>query len=135
MSWQGIYETAPESYCCIEQVVVGIACAESRHMLDISYPVSNGQVQAWGAMEAVWDHTFEHLLKLDAAARARTYILLTEPPLNPLSNRQEHMKQARWQCMMVLYYANNDRSPGTQKPFLHVAAMQTLPQAASASEG
>ena len=57
-------------------------------MLDISYPIDNGQVQDWEAMEAVWDHTFEHVLKLDAAARARTYILLTEPPLNPLSNRQ-----------------------------------------------
>ena len=59
-------------------------------MLDISYPVSNGQVQDWGAMEKVWDHTFEHMLKLDAAARARTNILLTEPPLNPLHNRQDH---------------------------------------------
>ena len=85
-----------------------MACAESRHMLDISYPVSNGQVQDWGAMEAVWDHTFEHVLKLDAAVRARTYILLTEPPLNPLSNRHEHMKQARWQCRMVLCCANDD---------------------------
>ena len=70
------------------QVVVGAACAEGRHMLDISYPVSNGQVQDWGAMEKVWDHTFEHVLKLDPAARARTNILLTEAPLNPLHNRQ-----------------------------------------------
>ena len=58
-------------------------------MLDISYPISNGQVQDWDAMERVWDHTFEHVLKLDAAARARTNILLTEPPLNPLVNRQD----------------------------------------------
>ena len=71
------------------QVVVGTSCAEGRHMLDISYPVSNGQVQDWDAMARVWDHTFEHVLKLDAAARARTNILLTEPPLNPLVNRQD----------------------------------------------
>ena len=70
------------------QVVVGSACAEGRHMLDISYPVSDGQVQDWEAMQKVWDHTFEHRLKLDANARARARILLTEPPLNPLSNRQ-----------------------------------------------
>lgn len=82
----------------LKQVVVGTACTESRHMLDISYPVSNGQVRDWGAMERVWDHTFEHILKLDAAARARTYILLTEPPLNPLSNRQVRTKQARWRA-------------------------------------
>ncbi len=71
---------------------MGTACADSRHLLDISYPISNGQVQDWDAMERVWDHTFEHVLKLDAAARARTNILLTEPPLNPLSNRQGHLR-------------------------------------------
>ena len=80
-------EAAAEPAHCMGQVVVGAACAEGRHVLDISYPVSNGQIQDWGAMERVWDHTFEHVLKLDAAARARTNILLTEPPLNPLSNR------------------------------------------------
>ena len=72
------------------QAVVGTACSENRHVLDISYPISNGQVQDWEGMFKVWDHTFEHVLKLDAAARSRTRILLTEPPLNPLSNRQEH---------------------------------------------
>ena len=72
------------------QAVVGTACSENRHVLDISYPISNGQVQDWEGMFKVWDHTFKHVLKLDAAARSRTRILLTEPPLNPLSNRQEH---------------------------------------------
>ncbi|CAL5225629.1 g8484 [Coccomyxa viridis] len=95
-------DTVPHSFPCMvgtplqqsgsssrdAEVVVGTACADSRHMLDISYPVSNGQVQDWDAMERVWDHTFEHVLNLDAAARARTNILLTEPPLNPLSNRE-----------------------------------------------
>ena len=75
---------------CVMQAVVGAACSENRHVLDISYPISNGQVQDWEGMFKVWDHTFEHVLKLDAAARSRTRILLTEPPLNPLSNRQEH---------------------------------------------
>ena len=75
---------------CVMQAVVGTACLENRHVLDISYPISNGQVQDWEGMFKVWDHTFEHVLKLDAAARSRTRILLTEPPLNPLSNRQEH---------------------------------------------
>ena len=72
------------------QAVVGAACSENRHVLDISYPISNGQVQDWEGMFKVWDHTFQHVLKLDAAARSRTRILLTEPPLNPLSNRQVH---------------------------------------------
>ena len=80
----------PEPARCMGQVIVGAACADSRHILDISYPVSNGQVQDWIAMERVWDHTFEHILKLDAAARARTNILLTEPPMNSLQNRQKH---------------------------------------------
>ena len=117
LAWQ--CESAPEPGCCVEQVVVGTACADSRHMLDISYPVSNGQVQDWDAMERVWDHTFEHVLNLDAAARARTNILLTEPPLNPLSNRQAQifphcmrpcgLHASQVPCVLVLYCSGDIR--------------------------
>ena len=83
------------------QAVVGTACSGNRHVLDISYPISNGQVQDWEGMFRVWDHTFEHVLKLDAAARSRTRILLTEPPLNPLSNRQEHHHFLNGTCIVL----------------------------------
>ena len=68
--------------------MVGDECVERAHELDISYPMSHGLVQSWADMLHVWDHTFERVLELDAGARARSRILLTEPPMNPLSSRQ-----------------------------------------------
>jgi actin-related protein len=44
--------------------VVGAACADLRHQLDISYPVSNGIVQNWDEMGHVWDHAFFSELKV-----------------------------------------------------------------------
>ncbi|RWW71281.1 hypothetical protein BHE74_00021007 [Ensete ventricosum] len=48
----------------IQDIVVGAACAEFRHQLDISYPVSNGIVQNWDDMGHVWDHAFYSELKV-----------------------------------------------------------------------
>ncbi len=74
------------------QVFVGHDCTARRHDLDINYPISNGLVQSWEDMQHVWDHTFENILLIDSHTRAESRILLTEPPLNPLSNRQRLME-------------------------------------------
>lgn len=47
-----------------QDIVVGAACAEMRHQLDISYPVNNGIVQNWDDMSHVWDHAFYSELKV-----------------------------------------------------------------------
>jgi len=44
--------------------VVGESCADLRHQLDVSYPVSNGIVQNWEDMSHVWDHAFYNELKV-----------------------------------------------------------------------
>ncbi|KAF8408453.1 hypothetical protein HHK36_007606 [Tetracentron sinense] len=48
----------------LKDIVVGEACADLRHQLDISYPVNNGIVQNWDDMGHVWDHTFFNELKV-----------------------------------------------------------------------
>ena len=48
----------------VQDIVVGAACADLRHQLDISYPVSNGIVQNWEDMGHVWDHAFYSELKV-----------------------------------------------------------------------
>ena len=53
--------------------------------LQVSYPISNGIVQNWDDMYHVWDHTFSSQLKVDPTDSC---ILLTDPPLNPRSNRE-----------------------------------------------
>lgn len=48
--------------------------------------MENGIVRNWDDMCHVWDHTFYDLLKADPK---NSRILLTEPPLNPISNRKK----------------------------------------------
>lgn len=47
-----------------QDIVVGEACADLRHQLDISYPVNNGIIQNWDDMGHVWDHAFFNELKV-----------------------------------------------------------------------
>ncbi|XP_021911702.1 actin-related protein 2 [Carica papaya] len=70
----------------LKDIVVGEACADLRHQLDISYPVHNGIVQNWDDMGHVWDRAFYHELKINPT---ECKILLTDPPLNPSKNREK----------------------------------------------
>ncbi|KAF3933145.1 Actin-1 [Dactylella cylindrospora] len=64
----------------------GDEAAKVRTMLQISYPMENGIVKHWDEMLHLWDYTFNEKLQVDTTGRK---ILLTEPPLNPLSNREK----------------------------------------------
>jgi len=48
--------------------------------------MENGIVKRWDDMEHLWNYTFDEKMKIDTAGRK---ILLTEPPLNPLKNREQ----------------------------------------------
>ena len=48
--------------------------------------MDNGIIKRWEDMQHVWDYTFQEKLKIDTTGRK---ILLTEPPMNPLSNREK----------------------------------------------
>jgi actin-related protein 2 len=48
--------------------------------------MENGIVKKWDDMQHLWDFTFYEKLKIDPAGRK---ILLTEPPMNPLKNREQ----------------------------------------------
>ncbi|KAI8541284.1 hypothetical protein RHMOL_Rhmol08G0049800 [Rhododendron molle] len=49
----------------LKDIVVGDACLDLRHQLDVSYPVTNGIVQKWDDMGHVWDHAFFNELKVE----------------------------------------------------------------------
>lgn len=70
----------------LDDVLVGDACAKLRHQLEVTYPISNGIVQNWDDMNHVWDHMIHNVLKIEPS---ECKILLTDPPLNPLSNREK----------------------------------------------
>ena len=88
----------------------GDEAAAARSMLQITYPVcdatykldrkfltlpgltnidmqmENGIVKRWDDMQHLWDYTFNEKLKVDTTGRK---VLLTEPPMNPLKNREQ----------------------------------------------
>ncbi|KTW29392.1 hypothetical protein T552_01345 [Pneumocystis carinii B80] len=70
----------------IKDIMVGDEAAAVRNMLQISYPMENGIIRNWEDMQHLWDYTFNEKLKVDTRDRK---ILLTEPPMNPLANREK----------------------------------------------
>ncbi|XP_027441410.1 actin-related protein T3 [Zalophus californianus] len=68
------------------ELCVGDEAQERRNSLSISYPVERGLVTSWGDMEIMWKHIYDHNLKLKACDGP---VLITEPALNPLVNRQQ----------------------------------------------
>ncbi|KAF8004803.1 hypothetical protein HF325_000260 [Metschnikowia pulcherrima] len=59
--------------------------SEVRSLLQISYPMENGIIKNWEDMEHLWDYAFYERMKVSTPGQK---ILLTEPPMNPLKNRE-----------------------------------------------
>jgi len=71
----------------IKDLMVGEEASQLRSMLECSYPMDNGIVRNWEDMLHVWDYTFgESKMNIDPQ---NCKVLLTEPPLNPMKNRQK----------------------------------------------
>ena len=66
--------------------MVGEEASKLRSLLEISYPIENGVVRNWEDMQHVWDYTFYQRMQIDPSD---SKILLTEPPMNPISNRKK----------------------------------------------
>ncbi|KAI9834309.1 MAG: Arp2/3 complex subunit, actin nucleation center [Phylliscum demangeonii] len=69
----------------VKDIMCGDEAAAARSMLQISYPMENGIVKNWEDMQHLYDYTFHEKMKIQPAGRK---ILLTEPPLNPVRNRE-----------------------------------------------
>ncbi|XP_003794700.1 actin-related protein T3 [Otolemur garnettii] len=68
------------------EVYVGDTAQARRSSLSISYPVERGLITSWGDMEVVWKHIYDYNLALKPSDSP---VLITEPALNPLANRQQ----------------------------------------------
>lgn len=68
----------------INDVLIGDLASEHRANLQITQPMEHGIVRNWEDMRLLWDYTFQ---KLGVQPEGRK-ILLTEPPMNPLKNRE-----------------------------------------------
>jgi actin-related protein 2 len=79
-------EEKTDNDIAIKDIMCGDEAAAARTMLQISYPMENGIVKKWDDMQHLWDYTFYEKLKVDTRDQK---ILLTEPPMNPLKNREQ----------------------------------------------
>merc|ERR1711892_281967 len=71
----------------VKDLMVGDNASKLRSMLECSYPMENGMVRSWEDMQHVWDYTFgPEKMNIDPK---ECKIMLTEPPMNPLKNRQK----------------------------------------------
>ncbi|XP_070259735.1 actin-related protein T3 [Myotis yumanensis] len=70
----------------VQELCVGDQAQNHRSSLFISYPVERGLITSWGDMEIMWKHIYDHSLKLKPCDHP---VLITEPALNPLANRQQ----------------------------------------------
>ncbi|KAH3680589.1 hypothetical protein WICPIJ_008209 [Wickerhamomyces pijperi] len=70
----------------IKDIMCGDEASEVRSALQISYPMENGIIKNWEDMEHLWDYSFFERLQKDTTGQK---VLLTEPPMNPLKNREK----------------------------------------------
>lgn len=65
---------------------IGEEALELRGVLKLVYPVEHGIIKSWPAMEKIWHYTFYTDMRIDPSEHP---ILLTEPPMNPRTNREK----------------------------------------------
>ncbi|KAK4979499.1 Actin-like protein [Elasticomyces elasticus] len=66
------------------EVFIGKRAEELRGLLKLSHPLEHGVVTDWEDMERIWQYVYTEELKTLSEEHP---VLLTEPPLNPRSNR------------------------------------------------
>lgn len=70
-----------------QDLMVGDEASQLRSMLEVTYPMENGIVRSWEDMIHLYDYTFGEQ-KLNINPR-ECKLLLTEPPMNPMKNREK----------------------------------------------
>ncbi|XP_019510277.1 PREDICTED: actin-like isoform X1 [Hipposideros armiger] len=87
-----------------EDWFIGEEAQEGRAKLSLQSPISRATVTNWDSMEKIWHHSFYQLLHV---APEQHPLMLTEPPLNSISNK-EKVSQILFETFNVpaLYLAN-----------------------------
>lgn len=69
------------------EVFMGAKCEEHRGSLILNYPIEHGMIKNWHDMETIWGYMYSsEQLRINPAEHP---VLITEPPLNPLSSKMK----------------------------------------------
>lgn len=68
-----------------EEYYVGNSALFKKDALILNHPIKRGIITSWDDMEKLWRYIYQHELKVNPSDRP---VLLSEPPLNPLRNRE-----------------------------------------------
>lgn len=68
-----------------KEYYVGKEAERLAGLLKCAHPIQRGVIVDWDSMEKIWSHTFYNELRV---APEKQRVVLTEPPLNPKSNRE-----------------------------------------------
>lgn len=66
--------------------MIGDEAEQYRTYLQVTSPLEHGVIKNWPDMKKLWDYTIYDKLRIDPSGRK---VLLTEPPMNPLANREK----------------------------------------------
>lgn len=90
------YKKALKTNLTDSEFFIGKHADKKRSILEIQYPIKNGIVDNWDDMIKIWEYTFN---KLDTESKDKK-VLLTEPPLNPIKNK-EHLIETMFEYFNV----------------------------------
>ncbi|XP_059785958.1 uncharacterized protein LOC132370249 [Balaenoptera ricei] len=69
-----------------EDWFIGNEVQKNRGKLNLKYPISRAAITNWDNMEKIWHYSFHQVLHI---APEQHPLTLTEPPLNPMSNKEK----------------------------------------------
>ncbi|KAM9078720.1 uncharacterized protein AAG666_017913 [Megaptera novaeangliae] len=69
-----------------EDWFIGNEVQKNRGKLNLKYPISQAAITNWDNMEKIWRYSFHQVLHV---APEQHPLMLTEPPLNPMSNKEK----------------------------------------------
>lgn len=70
----------------IKDFYVGDEAQNRRSVLNLDYPIERGIIKNWDDVEKIWDHVLHKELRISSQDLGP--VMITEPPLNPKSQRE-----------------------------------------------
>ena len=65
---------------------IGLDAEDIRGVLNLNYPIKEGNIIDWSEMENIWKYIFTNELRVDPSEH---YIMISDSPMNPKINKEK----------------------------------------------